>query len=397
MRIWIVDPNNMTTFLTYSQCNALAEKNITSLVTCHSYILPKDDARFEIYKIYGLISSRIIERSSFIRQYKTLRSILKGLELPLGHLQLLLKAIRSRPDVIHFHWLMIPVIDILLLRALRLLKIQVSVTIHDTLPHKRRPYHAWIFHQSYKLAHHLFVHSEQLRNEAINELNIKPDKFHVVVHGNFDDFANLKRLSAAESRARLDIPTNSPVILFLGLIKEYKGVDLLIKSMAFVLAKFPTAQLIIAGKEYKKGDFQRYDELIEQASLRPHVKTIIHFLDLEEIDMLFLSADVVALPYTKSYQSGVIFNALSYGKPVVASDTGAFRETIEPDNLGIIVDKRTPEAFGQGLIDQLVKKNQSESFAAHAQRISATKYSWQKIAEEMIKVYSNFQNGQGRE
>ena len=388
MKIWIVDYNNHSFYYTFSQCNALvARSNEVLLITSSDYVAPKPNYMFSVWKPYGKLSSKLIKRFSKLSKRKWFRSLLKGMELPFSHCSFFLKAVHKKPDVLHFHWLMVPLFDLFLLLLLRLMKIRISITIHDILPHKNPMFHATIYHFIYNLAHHLFVHSEKLRQEANEKLRLKSTKIFVIKHGNFDDFANQQNFSEEYARSQLEIRDNIPVILFFGLLREYKGLKLLIDCYPKILKEFPKAFLIIAGKETYKGYFESYKKQINKLNLQTNIKLILRFIDLFEMDLVFLAADVVVLPYKKSYQSGVIFNAISYGKPVVATNTGSFKETIDEHNLGIIVNSRTPDNFADGIIKQLRHKNDSEFFARHAKHISANVYSWLDIADRMLQIY----------
>ncbi len=143
-------------------------------------------------------------------------------------------------------------------------------------------------------------------------------------------------------------PQAFPGILFFGLIKDYKGLDILLKAMPIIRLAIPDIRLRIAGSVYGSSD--KYTELIEKLDLKANVECHFRYLDDSEVAQLFAISDVCVLPYKSATQSGVIATALSYKTPVIATDVGGLGEYIEDGVTGLLVPPDNPPALAAAVI-----------------------------------------------
>jgi glycosyltransferase involved in cell wall biosynthesis len=136
-------------------------------------------------------------------------------------------------------------------------------------------------------------------------------------------------------------------ILFFGIVRPYKGLDVLLEAMPIVLGQVD-CELIIAGEFYEPVD--KYLNSIRRLGLEPYVKVSDKYVPNEEIPQLLERVDVLALPYRDATQSGVLRMAVSSGLPVVASNVGAFADEIVDGVTGLLVKPGDPNSLARALI-----------------------------------------------
>lgn len=171
-------------------------------------------------------------------------------------------------------------------------------------------------------------------------------------------------------------------LLFFGLIKPYKGLDILLRSMPRILQSIPDARLIVAGEVY--GDPAPYHKLIGELGLEDKVELHFKYISEPEIKVLFQRAQVCVLPYKSATQSGVIASSYSYNVPVIASDIGGLGEYIVEGITGYLVEPEDPEA----LAAQIVSFFQNNDFERMREEIVKYKasFSWQALAEFILSL-----------
>ena len=143
------------------------------------------------------------------------------------------------------------------------------------------------------------------------ELGVDAERVHVIAHG---AFAHLAELPAAPP----PFPTDKRVVLFFGLLRPYKGLDVLLQAWRGI----DDAELWIVG-------MPRMDVAALMADAPPNVRLVPRFVADAELPAYFARADLVVLPYREIEQSGVLFTALAFGKPLLVSDVGGFAELAE--------------------------------------------------------------------
>ncbi len=163
-------------------------------------------------------------------------------------------------------------------------------------------------------------------------------------------------------------------ILFFGYIKPYKGLDILLRAMPFLIKKMPDIHLIIAGEVYGKDDI--YLDLIDKLQLKKYVTFLKRFVQDEEVEMLYKAADVLALPYKHATQSGVMQIALDIGLGAVATPVGGLPEIVLQDRTGKIARSTKPEDFAEAVIAYFQMDMEK---LAHNLAFEKQKYSWESF------------------
>lgn len=189
----------------------------------------------------------------------------------------------------------------------------------------------------YRFADHIFVHTEKMKGELLEEYGVRPEAATVIPFG-INNSVPDTALTTAEARRSLGFENSEKIVLFFGAIRPYKGLEYLVTAFQQVAASHPEYRLIIAG-ESKKGSEQYWLDIqkaIESHPTRNQVIQKIEFVPDSETELYFKAADVTVLSYTEVFQSGVLFLAYSFGLPVIASDVGSFRDDIIPGETGLV-------------------------------------------------------------
>ena len=273
-------------------------------------------------------------------------------------------------DVVHFQWLDVQWLDRLLLPRGPLV-----LTAHDLLPREPRPGQVAAQRRLYDAVDALVVHSEYGRGNLVQALGLDPRKVHVIHHGAFE---HLTRLPSQPLAAELE-QVAGPVVLFFGLLRPYKGVDVLLDAWREVPAG---AELWIVGRP-------RMDIGPLLASAPPGVRFISRYVSDAELAAYFRRADVVALPYSRTErfdQSGVLATALAFAKPVVLSDVGGFGE-VAATGAGVLVAPGDAGALAAALGRLLGDDAERSRMAQAAATAAAGPYSWDEAARRTLDVY----------
>ncbi|KAB0680358.1 glycosyltransferase family 4 protein [Aureimonas leprariae] len=216
-------------------------------------------------------------------------------------------------------------------------------TIHDVALHpgdaETRVLPRWCTDLIVRQSQHLIVHGFGLRRMALQRYAKRPDRVHVLPHPAIHRYADLARREAMVRR-REDGTLN---VLLFGRIFAYKGLELLIRAEAALGDALPHLRVTVAGRgddpwafRSVMGDPARYD-------IRNR------YIDDKQVAQLFLDADIVVLPYTEASQSGVLNLAAAFGKPVIVTDVGELRDTVEPNGLGMVVPPGDPARLAQAI------------------------------------------------
>ena len=362
MRVQVVDPSAFTPPYDHALSSALARAGadvelITSRFAYGSVAAPDGYALREHFYRHarGAAGSRV-------------RSLTKLAE----HVPDMLRyrQVARDADVVHFQWLDVQWLDRLLLPRGPLV-----LTAHDLLPREPHPGQVAAQRRLYDAVDALVVHSEYGRGQLVRGLDLDPGKVHVVHHGAFE---HLARLPPQPLAAELE-QVAGPVVLFFGLLRPYKGVDVLLEAWRGVPAG---AELWIVGRP-------RMDIAPLLASAPPGVRFISRYVPDAELAAYFRRADVVVLPYSRTErfdQSGVLATALAFAKPVVLSDVGGLRE-VAATGAGVLVEPGDVGSLAAALGRLLGDEVERARLAQAAAEAAAGPYSWAQAARRTLDVY----------
>ena len=166
-----------------------------------------------------------------------------------------------------------------------------------------------------------------------------------------------------------------------GLMRPYKGIDVLLDAWRGAEGEEPIedAELLIAG-------MPRMDISALRAAAPANVSFDPHFVTDEELPAYFERADLVVLPYLQADQSGVLFTALAFGKPLLLSDVGGFPE-MQSTGAARIVQAGDPRALGKALRELLADRATLTEMCVRARAAANGRYSWKAIAAAHVELY----------
>lgn len=292
--------------------------------------------------------------------------------------------------IVHFQCMLDRRADLRFMRVLHLLRFKIVYTVHDLLPHDEHTAENRTFYERvYRIPDSLIVHSENNRREMLELFTVDPDKITVIPHGCQSVlFEHVAARPPAAARVELGIPEDCQVILFFGLIKRYKGLDVLLQAFDAIKSRCDKALLLIAGQI--AGDpaiNHHYSTLLEKYSLDDRVRVRNEYVPLDEVSRYFSAADLVVLPYLRASQSGVLLAAYAAGKPVVVTDTGGLSEVVENGKTGFVVLPNDARAIAEASITILNDPALRERFGLEGKRLAATTFSWNTIGRTTAELY----------
>ena len=271
-------------------------------------------------------------------------------------------------DVVHFQWLTVQPLDVHLLPRSR----PLVLTAHDVLPREPRRGQLAAQRRLYERVDAVVVHSDHGRARLVEQLGVAPAKVHVIAHGAFE---HLARVPGERPLPPALAHVDGPVVLCFGLMRPYKGIDVLLEAWREV----QDAELWIVG-------MPRMDIDALRASAPPSVRWVARFVADDEIAAYFRRADLVVLPYREIDQSGVLFTALAFGAPLVLSAVGGFPE-VATQGAATLVAPGDSAALANELRRLLGDPAARAALAAGARAAAADRYSWDTIAAAHLELY----------
>lgn len=242
----------------------------------------------------------------------------------------------------------------------------------------------------YQLSDQMFVHTEKMKTQLVNDFSVDARAVTVIPFGINNAVPNTE-LTVAEAKRRLGIESNAKTILFFGAIRPYKGLEYLVDAFFRLVERHPEYRLIIAGAGRK--ETEAYLAQIQSTiSGHPKAKQVIQnvqYIPDEETELYFKAADVLALPYTEVFQSGVLFLAYSFGLPVIATDVGSIREDIVEGETGFLSAPRDPISLAKA-IEQYFESDLYKVLDRKRSGIreyARQRHSWELVGEMTRNVY----------
>ena len=368
MRIQIVDPSAFTPPYDHSLSAALARRGEdVELVTSrflYGPLPPLDGYRVNecFYRRTGRLFPAAAPRSRARRALKVAEHVPDMLAY---------RRLAASADVVHYQWLTLEPLDAHLLPSVR----PRVLTAHNVARRGQSRRARAATRRLLSRMDAVVVHYEA-GARLVNEELGGEGRVHVIPHGAFE---YLTRLPDERPLPEELAAVEEPVILCFGLVRPYKGVDVLLEAFS----SLGGAELWIVGMP--RMPLEPLKSLAAKAQGR--VRFVSRFVPDHELPAFFRRADLVVLPYREVDQSGVLFSALAFGKPLVLSAVGGFVEVAERHGAGRLVPPGDPVALASALGDLMSDREAREALAAAAARAAAGPYSWDAVAERTSALY----------
>ena len=195
-----------------------------------------------------------------------------------------------------------------------------------------------------------------------------------------------------QAKQTLDIQTSDRTILFFGRITPYKGLEFLVSAFQELADKNSDYRLLIVGKAGRESE--KYLETIQQIVRREivpgRVIQKIEFIPDKDTELYFKAADVLALPYTHVYQSGVLFLGYSFGLPVIAADVGSFNEEVVIGRTGFLCKPEDANDLAAA-IDRYFESDLFKTLSSRRREIQEyanAKHSWDVVGKVTTNLYA---------
>jgi glycosyltransferase involved in cell wall biosynthesis len=241
----------------------------------------------------------------------------------------------------------------------------------------------------YRFSDHIFVHTEGMKSELVFDFGVPEEKVSVIPFGINNTVPNTT-LSTAEAKRQLGASNSDKAMLFFGNIAPYKGLEYLIAAFAELLKQDRNYRLIIAGRP--KGSetyWKQVQESILRNGLHNRVIEKIEYVPDDQTELYFKAADVLVLPYTRIFQSGVLFLGYAFGLPAIAADVGSLRDDIVEAKTGFLCRPADAADLAR-VIRSYFTSDLYHDLDQHRRRIrefANERNSWTKVGEIIEGVY----------
>ena len=376
MKIALIDPSLFTWPYDVKLVQGLA--SIGHDVTIYGSELPKPftgtDTSFLKRHFYPGFANPAIQKLP-----KRAFLVLKGISHIESMIRLLWVLHRERPDVIHFQWTPLAVVDMRFIPLFRRIA-PIVLTVHDSIPFNNKPSARLQYLGAVaimKKFDQLIVHTAAARARLEN-YGIPADKINIVPHG---------LLLEPKESAPYAGGNGCVNLLMFGGIKPYKGVDILLRAIALLPeAARRSCCLHVVGEPCMP--MEPLFDLVNSLGISEQVKFDLRFVPEGEVGTVMESADIQVFPYRDIDASGVLTLAIGVGRTIVASKLGVFDELLRDGIHGALVEPDDPQALAAALypliMDTAVRVRTAQAVKALANSIS----DWSDIARRTQEVYS---------
>lgn len=316
------------------------------------------------------------------------------------YFKLILYAANAEPKIFHILWhnKFLAFDRTLLMLYYKILGKTIVFTAHNVNAGKRDSSDTLVnritLRAQYHLADHTFVHTAKMKDELMEDFGVPANRITIIPFG-INNAAPDTGLSRADAKARLGIADCKKNILFFGNITPYKGLEYLITAFQQVAQRRDDFRLLVAGRPTNCESY--WNTLRQTINVDVQDGRILvraeHIPD-EDMELYFKAADVLVLPYTHVYQSGVLFTGYRFGIPVLAADVGSLREDIIEGKTGFVFKPKDPTDLALSIESYF----RSDLFAAldnrrrEIQEYAAKRNSWSIVGQITKDLYLKLLN-----
>ena len=244
---------------------------------------------------------------------------------------------------------------------------------HNVLPHEKSFFNKFLFNYYIKSFEKCIFMSAFVKDQ----LNVFKQSFDSSVRFLPIDTNYKPKFERSDLRNEIKINADDNIILFFGLIRKYKGLEVLLRAAYKHFKINPNSKLIIAGEAYENKT--KYSKIIEELNIKNKVIWFDQFISNEKIEKLMILSDLLVLPYHSASQSGVLSQAWQYEIPSIATNVGGLPEYIDNQKSGYIVNENDSNDLAKK-ITYFFEANCLLNMKEYI-RLNKNKFSWENYIE----------------
>ena len=248
----------------------------------------------------------------------------------------------------------------------------------NVIPHERRPGDRLLTRYFIGAVDAFIVMSRSVGEDIRQFTPDKPLKY--IPHPIFDNYGPL--CAREEALKRLGLPEGNPYLLFFGFIRDYKGLDLLLRAMGDGRVKALGVKLLVAGEFY--GSDEPYWQIIREEGIENQVIFRPDYIPNEEVKYYFGAANLVAQPYKSATQSGISQLAYHFECPMLVTNVGGLPEIVEHGKEGYVVEVSV-QAIADAIVDYFACEREKEMRAGV--RRGKQRFSWSNMVKGIESLY----------
>lgn len=289
---------------------------------------------------------------------------------------------KENPEYVVIHyWMpfMAPCLGTIARRIKKKTNTKVIGIMHNVIPHESFPLANQLTKYFVKSCDGFITMSKSVLSDLNQFTNNTNKKFSP--HPIYNIFGDI--IPKKEALKYLNLSSEYKYILFFGIIRRYKGLDLLLKALANNKLQKQQLKLIVAGEFYE--DRSYYDQLIHDLNLKDKVIFTNGFIPNHEVKYYFGVSDIVAQTYKNATQSGVTQIAYHFERPMLVTNVGGLSEIVPHKKVGYVTETN-PDSIAEALSDFFVN-NREEEFSKNTS-LEKDKFSWDKLIkaiEDLVK------------
>ena len=265
--------------------------------------------------------------------------------------------------------------------------IRVVSILDNVIPHEPHFWDKWLIRYFIGSVDRFIAMSESVQKDCRMFLPAqRHDSVAFNPHPLYDNFG--QAVSKAEARQHLNLPQDKTILLFFGFIRDYKGLDLLMKAYAKTITNHQSPitnlLLVVAGEFYNNG--AQYGELEKELGLKGTIEWRTDFIPDDQVRYYFSAADLIVQPYKTATQSGVTQIAYHFERPMLVTRVGGLAEIVPNGKVGYVCEVNEDDiAQAISSFAQMDTKQRDELFLKNIQK-EKQKYAWSRMTE---KIYDN--------
>lgn len=256
-------------------------------------------------------------------------------------------------------------------------KTRVVSVVHNIVPHEHRIGDKMFATYFCNSVDGFVAMSDSVLNDLTLFDSVKPRVF--CRHPLYDNFGEAVERNSALQELGLD--SNNRYMLFFGLIRDYKGLDIMLKAYADSRLRQMGVKLIVAGEFYNNAE--KYFELEKELGLEGEVIWHREFVPDSKVRYYFGAADIIVQPYKSATQSGVTQIAYHFEKPMIVTNVGGLAEIVPNGKAGYVVETDERE-IADAIVD-FFGNNRQEEFR-EGLLFEKKKYAWSNMTKSVRKA-----------